>query len=70
MTPTLADIERSRATVDVRTAARAFGISPSDAYELINRGGFPAIMIRVGHRRRVLASSIIRILTDTDRRSA
>lgn len=70
MTPTLADIERWPATVDVRTAASAFGISPSHAYELINRGEFPATVIRVGHRRRVLTASIIRILTDADRRTA
>jgi hypothetical protein len=43
--PTLAQIRRWPATVDVRTAASAFGISPSHAYELINRSEFPAKVI-------------------------
>ncbi|MFL6118882.1 helix-turn-helix transcriptional regulator [Actinophytocola sp.] len=45
-------------------AATAFGISRSHAYELITRGEFPAKVIRVGNRYRVITASIIRALSD------
>jgi predicted DNA-binding transcriptional regulator AlpA len=59
MTPTLSEIRQWPATVDVRTAAAAFGISPSHAYELINRGEFPAKVIHLGPRRRVVVTASI-----------
>jgi len=62
--PTLPEIRQWPASVDVPTAAAAFGISRSHAYELINREEFPAKVIRVGNRYRVITASIIRTLSD------
>jgi predicted DNA-binding transcriptional regulator AlpA len=58
--PTLSKIKQDwPPTVDVTTAALAFGLSRSHAYELINRGEFPAKVIKVGSRYRVITESII-----------
>jgi predicted DNA-binding transcriptional regulator AlpA len=66
-TPTLTEIRRWPATVSVRMAAAAFGISTSHAYELITRGEFPARVIRLGSRRRVVVTeSIVRVLSAAD----
>ena len=63
--PTLPEIKRQwPPTVDVPAAARAFGVSRSHAYELVNRGEFPAKVIKVGSRYRVVTESIIRALSD------
>jgi predicted DNA-binding transcriptional regulator AlpA len=63
--PTLPEIKRQwPPTVDVPAAARAFGVSRSHAYELVNRGEFPAKVIKVGSRYRVVTESIIRVLSD------
>jgi predicted DNA-binding transcriptional regulator AlpA len=51
------------AAVDVPRAASAFGISRSHGYELVARGKFPAKVIRVGTRCRVLTQSIVRVLS-------
>lgn len=62
--PTLPEIKRQwPPTVDVAVAARAFGVSRSHAYELVNRGEFPAKVIKVGSRYRVVTESIIRALS-------
>jgi predicted DNA-binding transcriptional regulator AlpA len=45
-------------------AAAAFGISRSHAYDLVARGEFPAKMIQLGNRYRVITASIIRALSD------
>ena len=58
-TPTLTEIRRWPATVSVRMAAAAFGISTSHAYELITRGEFPAKVIHLGVRRRVVVTESI-----------
>ena len=50
-------------TVDVQTAASVFGVSRSHAYELIIREEFPAKVIKVGSRYRVITESIIRALS-------
>ncbi|MFJ7274669.1 DNA-binding protein [Kitasatospora sp. NPDC098663] len=39
--------------VDLRTAARAFGICLGTAYNLVHRGAFPCPVIRTGYRYRV-----------------
>ncbi len=63
--PTLAEIkDHWPPTVDVPTAGSVFGLSRSHTYELIKRGEFPAKVIQVGSRYRVLTESIIRILAD------
>lgn len=61
---TLSELRLLPATVNVSTAADAFGISRSHAYELVARGEFPAKIIRVGRRYRVITASIIRTLSD------
>jgi predicted DNA-binding transcriptional regulator AlpA len=63
--PTLTEIkEQWPATVDVPTAGKAFGISRSHAYELVKRGEFPAKVIQVGSRYRVITESIIHALSN------
>lgn len=64
MAPTLGEIERWPASVDIATASAAFGISRSYGYELVARGEFRAKVIKVGGRHRVVTSSIIRALSD------
>lgn len=61
---TLSKIKQSwPPTVDVPTAAMVFGVSRSHAYELVIRGEFPAKVIKVGSRYRVITESIIRALS-------
>ncbi len=65
--PTLTEIRHWPATVSVRMAAAAFGISTSHAYELIARRQFPARVVRLGSRRRVVVTeSILHALSRTD----
>lgn len=62
--PTLAEIaDQWPASVSVPLAATAFGISRSHAYDLVVRGEFPAKVIRVGGRCRVVTASIVRALS-------
>jgi predicted DNA-binding transcriptional regulator AlpA len=63
--PTLAEIKNGwPPAVPVPEAGAAFGLSRSYAYELVARGQFPAAVIKVGSRYRVLTESIIRVLSD------
>lgn len=65
--PTLEEIRTSwPATVDVPTAGRAFGISRSHAYDLVNCHEFPARVIKVGGRYRVVTATIVRALSGED----
>lgn len=59
--PTLADIRTWPATVDVRLAARALGISGSKLYALIQRNEAPVQVIDVGSKR-VITASLVRLL--------
>lgn len=60
--PTLSEIRAWPATVDIAAAARALGISRSHAYALVERDEFPATVLPVGHRLRVITASLITIL--------
>ncbi|GAA2548162.1 helix-turn-helix domain-containing protein [Pseudonocardia hydrocarbonoxydans] len=60
--PTLDEIRTWPATVDVTQACRPFGISRAFGYELVARGDFPARVITVGGRRRVVTASIVAAL--------
>jgi predicted DNA-binding transcriptional regulator AlpA len=62
MKPTLDEIRAWPATVGVRQAAAAFGISASHAYALIRAGQFPARTLPLGDRVRVVTSSIVEAL--------
>ncbi|MFJ9894566.1 helix-turn-helix transcriptional regulator [Streptomyces sp. NPDC091280] len=48
--------------VDLRTAARAFGICRGTAYRLIHRGTFPCPVLRVGGRYRIPTAYLLRSL--------
>jgi len=60
--PTLAEITGWPATVNVREANRAAGVSDSHGYELISRGEYPFRILRVGGRIRVITASIVKVL--------
>lgn len=60
--PTLDEIRTWPATVDPATGAAPFGISRSYAYDLIKQGKFPAQVLEVGGRKRVVTASILQIL--------
>ncbi|MFJ6509897.1 DNA-binding protein [Streptomyces sp. NPDC091406] len=49
-------------SVDLRTAARAFGMCLDTAYRLIAREAFPCHTVRVGGRHRVLTVDLLRVL--------
>ena len=50
------------ATVNVVTAARALGISPNKAYQLIREGGFPVGTLSLGSTVRVPTAALWRAL--------
>lgn len=49
-------------SVDLRTAARAFGMCRGTAYRLIALDAFPCETVRVGGRHRVLTVDLLRAL--------
>ncbi|QKZ17575.1 helix-turn-helix domain-containing protein [Streptomyces chartreusis] len=49
-------------SVDLYTAARAFGICPATAYKLIRLGTFPCPVLRVGGRYRIPTAYLLRTL--------
>lgn len=59
--PTLEDVRGWPATVDVRLAARALGISGSKLYALIQRDEAPVKVLDVGAKR-VITASLVRLL--------
>lgn len=65
-TLTLTRIGGWPATVSVPQAGLAFGLSRSHAYDLASRGEFPARVIKVGGRYRVVTASIIKALSEDD----
>lgn len=62
--PTLAQVRGWPAAVDVPAAALALRMSRSTAYEAIRTGDFPAKVLTVRGRHRVITASLIRILED------
>ncbi|WNV92051.1 AlpA family phage regulatory protein [Umezawaea sp. Da 62-37] len=65
--PTLAEIKATwPAAVDVPTAATAFGMSRSKAYDLVARAEFPAKVAKYGGRFMVITESLIRALSAGD----
>ncbi|MFF2660715.1 helix-turn-helix domain-containing protein [Kitasatospora sp. NPDC058032] len=49
-------------SVDLRTAARAFGVCPGTAYKLIRFGSFPCPVLRVGRNYRIPTAHLLRSL--------
>ncbi|MFJ1590122.1 helix-turn-helix domain-containing protein [Kitasatospora albolonga] len=48
--------------MDLRTAARAFGVCPTTAYKLIRLGRFPCPVLRLGHQYRISTAHVLRAL--------
>ncbi|MET9450634.1 DNA-binding protein [Streptomyces cinerochromogenes] len=46
-------------SVDLRTAARAYGMCVATAYRLVALGTFPCETVRVGRRHRVLTAHLL-----------
>lgn len=60
--PTLAEVKKWPATVEVPRAALALGCSRSQLYELIKRGEAPVTVLSFGARHRVVTASLVRLL--------
>jgi predicted DNA-binding transcriptional regulator AlpA len=60
--PSLDDIRQWPATVSVPTACSALGIGKSCGYDAARRGNFPARVIKVGGRYRVVTASLVQVL--------
>jgi hypothetical protein len=60
MTPT--ELRDLPVSVDLVTAARAFGLGRTKAHELARSGQFPCRVLRVGERYRVPRSELLRAL--------
>ncbi|MGW2983440.1 helix-turn-helix domain-containing protein [Streptomyces goshikiensis] len=48
--------------IDVRTAARALGLSRATAYKLIHQSGFPCRVLRLGWQYRIPTADLLRAL--------
>ncbi|MGV9275978.1 DNA-binding protein [Streptomyces griseosporeus] len=60
--PTLTEVKKWPATVEVTRAALALGCSRSQLYELIKRGESPVAVLSFGQRHRVVTASLVRLL--------
>lgn len=65
-TPSLDEIRAWPASVDIAQACLPFGISRSQGYRLAAEGAFPAKVLKVGGRYRVITASIVRALSETE----
>jgi hypothetical protein len=65
--PTLDEVRAWPATVDVPTAGRAYGLTRANAFRLAHCGEFPARVLKIGGRYRVVTASIIATLADDSR---
>lgn len=61
--PTLDEVRSWPATVNVRDACRALGISGSWGYQLVAEGQFPCKVLQVGTRTRVVTASLVEVLS-------
>ena len=59
---TLDEVRKLPAAIDVNTAARAFNVHRSSAYQSIAEDTFPAEIIHVNGRILVLTASVLRVL--------
>ncbi|MGH3663494.1 MAG: DNA-binding protein [Micromonosporaceae bacterium] len=60
--PTIDEVRRLPATVDVVTAGKALGLGRSRAYDLARKGEFPCRVLTIGHTYRVLTAELLRLL--------
>ena len=63
--PTVDEVRSWPATVSIADACRALGYSTSWGYELTECGEFPAKVLTVRGRRRVITASLLKVLTET-----
>jgi excisionase family DNA binding protein len=61
--PTLDEIKSWPATISLTQAAAALGMSRAHVYGLAQRGELPCATIAVGRTRRVIAASLVRLLS-------
>lgn len=64
--PTLDEIRTWPATVSVRQACWAIGISGAWGYQLVAQGEFPCEVLRLGGRTRVVTASLVALLGGDD----
>lgn len=62
--PTLDEVRTWPAMVGIPAAARVFLLSETHGYNLARRGEFPARVLKIGGRYRVVTASIIAALAD------
>jgi hypothetical protein len=60
--PTPEEIRKYKATVDVPTAGRCWGLGRDASYELARAGKFPVPVLKLGERLRVTRSAIMQAL--------
>ena len=68
--PTLAQIRKWPAAVNVTEAAAALGVSRASLYNAIAEDRCPVRTILVGHRRKILTHSLLEVLGDGQAASA
>lgn len=61
----LANLVDGPPTLDVPTASEHLGISRSHGYALARRGEFPARVLNVGGRLRVVTASLVALLSES-----
>jgi hypothetical protein len=60
--PTLDQIRRWPASINIEDAALALGVSRSGLYAAVREGTCPVEVIRVGKRKKVLTHSLLAVL--------
>jgi hypothetical protein len=65
LAPTLDEIRHWPATVDIPRANTALGLSRAHGYALAQRGEYPARVLKLGGRYRVVTASIVRLLSES-----
>ncbi|HEV2777888.1 MAG TPA: DNA-binding protein [Actinophytocola sp.] len=60
--PTLDEIRRWPATVDVVQAGRAIGLGRNGAYEAVKQDRFPVRVLKIGNRLRVVTAELVALL--------
>lgn len=68
--PTLADIRKWPATVNVSQAAQALGCSKSHLHERIKQGNSPVKTIPFGTRHVVITADLVRVLSGEEQGAA
>lgn len=70
MKATTVDISKLGPATDIPTASRLLGISRSYGFQLAKQGKFPARVIEVGSRLRVVTASLLELLEVSEEQAA